>query len=96
VIRNTDDGKEFMRLARKLLIQNIKEASIPDQDAVNMAAHLKPSELYLLPGYFNCFWEWCWDRNLQGQAIHHRKGAGNFNRMREDYKNTCGEKDGSV
>jgi hypothetical protein len=33
---------------------------------------------------------------LEGQAIHHRKGAGNLERMREDYKNICGEKDGSV
>jgi lipopolysaccharide biosynthesis glycosyltransferase len=92
VVRNDRDGKAFMRLARTLLIANIHRAPIPDQDAVNLAAHLYPSKLYLLPGYFNCFWEWCWDRKLEGQAIHHRKGAGNFNRMRQAFSDRCDSK----
>jgi hypothetical protein len=89
VIRNTAKGKALMKLARKLLIQNIRMVHIVDQDAINMALHQYPTSLYLLPGHFNCFHAWCWDRKLEGQAIHHRKGANNFRMLRMEYAEKC-------
>jgi hypothetical protein len=89
LIRNNAEGKALMRQARSLVVQNFKAANLTDQDAVNMALHLNPSALFLLPGHFNCFYAWCWDHNLSGQAIHHRKGASLFNVLRKEYADKC-------
>jgi hypothetical protein len=89
VIRNNDDGKKFMRLARKLLIQNIERAELTDQDAVNMALHLYPAKVYLLPGHFNCFRGWCRDDNLERQAIHHRPDSKDFRLLRSLFGKAC-------
>jgi lipopolysaccharide biosynthesis glycosyltransferase len=89
LIRNNPEAKALMRQARLLLIQNFKAADLTDQDALNMALHLHPSAVFLLPGHFNCFHAWCWDHNLAGQAIHHRKGANLFKMLRNEYADKC-------
>jgi lipopolysaccharide biosynthesis glycosyltransferase len=89
VLRNVPEGRDLMRLARALLIQNIHMAPLFEQDALNMALHVHPSRLYLLPGHFNCHYGWCWDRRLAGQAVHHRKGAAVFQNIRLLYNRLC-------
>jgi hypothetical protein len=89
VIRNNHDGKAFMKLARKLLIENIRTAFFTDQDAVNMAVDRNPSKLYLLPGHFNCFRGWCRDDILERQAIHHQQDSLNFRKLRRTFNHLC-------
>jgi lipopolysaccharide biosynthesis glycosyltransferase len=89
VIRNIPEGKALMRLARRLVIENIRDVAILDQDALNLALEVHPDRLYILPGYFNCHYGWCWDRTLHRQAIHHRKGAYEFKKLRIAFAEEC-------
>jgi hypothetical protein len=80
-----------MRLARAQLIKWIRIAWLFDQDAINLALQLQPSRLYLLPGHFNCFRGWCFDQQLQRQAIHHQRSSQHFKVIRSEYMKQCAE-----
>jgi lipopolysaccharide biosynthesis glycosyltransferase len=89
VVRNNEEGKWLMRLARSELAKHIHQALFRDQDALNLAIHQRPWKLYMLPGYFNCHYIWCRDDQLLRQAIHHRKDGIHLMELREMYSNTC-------
>jgi lipopolysaccharide biosynthesis glycosyltransferase len=89
VIRNNEEGKALMRLARAQLVKWGSAAWLLDQDVINLALQEHPSTLYLLPGCFNCFRGWCFDRHLEGQAIHHQKSGANLGLLRTEYVRKC-------
>jgi lipopolysaccharide biosynthesis glycosyltransferase len=88
-IRNNEDGKALMRLARDQLIKWIGMAWHFEQDALNLAIDLKPWSLYHLPGYFNCMYAWCLDQHIDRQAIHHRKQGAAVKLLRDEYGKKC-------